>query len=100
MGPNLGDPRSPTAELTREPHPVLTLRHQRTALESLSREQPSVSATAIIQTHQSNSSLHRVLQDHLRPVAGEAAEMTGTLFIRDRAKKNILQAQVFSLFHC
>lgn len=49
---------------------------------------------------QSNSNLHHVLQDQLRPVAGEAAEMTGTLFIRDRAKKSILQAQVFSLFHC
>lgn len=41
-----------------------------------------------------------MLQDQLKPVAGEAVEMAGTLFIRDRAKKNILQALVFSLFHC
>jgi len=27
MGPNVGDPRSPMAELTRDPHPHLTLRH-------------------------------------------------------------------------
>lgn len=85
--PPLGDPRRPTAELTRNLHPNLTLRHHQTALKPLSSEQPSVLETVITETHQINSNVQCMLWDQLRPVAGEAREMIEILLTRDGAKK-------------